>query len=242
MIDISMILPTRERPALARRMLDSAFESADRPDGLEAVLYVDRDDTPSHGIDHAGLNVVKLIGPRAKMGAITQACFAASHGRVLMLVNDDQVFRTTGWDTELLNTFARIPDDVALVWGNDLCRGATFPTHPVLSRTVCEILGGVCPRAYRRDYIDTHIYDVFCTLRRLGHDRLVHLSHLVFEHLQVDVGKADVDNTSIKLSKSDDEITYIAWAEERRLAAARLYRHIESASGSMLNRAALRAG
>jgi hypothetical protein len=241
-IDISMILPTRERPALARRMLDSVFATADHPAGLEVVLYVDRDDTLSHGIDHAGLKLVRLLGPRAKMGAMTQACYAASHGRVIMLVNDDQVFRTAGWDTEILTTFARFPDDVALLWGNDLCRGASFPTHPVLSRTVCEIMGGVCPRAYRRDYIDTHIYDVFCTLRRLGHDRLIHLSHVVFEHLQVDVGKAEMDNTSIKLSKADDEITYIAWADERRLAAARLFRHIDSASGSLRNRAALRAG
>jgi hypothetical protein len=236
-----MILPTRERPALARRMLDSAYDTADDPDGLEVVLYVDRDDLPSHGIDHTGLKLLRLIGPRAKMGAMTQACYAASHGRVIMLVNDDQVFRTAGWDTEILGTFAHYADDVALVWGNDLCRGASFPTHPVLSRTVCEIMGGVCPQTYRRDYIDTHIHDVFCVLRRLGHDRLIHLSHLVFEHLQVDVGKAEIDNTSIKLSKADDEITYIAWAEERRLAAARLFRHIDSASGT-LSTAALRAG
>jgi hypothetical protein len=239
--DISMILPTRERPALARRMLDSAYETADDPDGLEVVLYVDRDDLPSHAIGHGGLKSVRLIGPRAKMGAMTQVCYVASRGRVIMLVNDDQVFRTAGWDTEILSTLAKYPDDVALVWGNDLCRGASFPTHPVLSRTVCEIMGGVCPQTYRRDYIDTHIHDVFCVLRRLGHDRLVHLPHLVFEHLQVDVGKAEIDNTSIKLSKADDEITYIAWAEERRLAAARLFRHIDSASGT-LSTAALRAG
>jgi hypothetical protein len=223
-------------------MLDSVYETADDPDGLEVVLYIDRDDRSSHRIAHAGLRLVKLISRRAKMGAMTRACYAASHGRVIMLVNDDQVFRTAGWDTEILSTMAGFRDDVALLWGNDLCRGASFPTHPILSRTVCDILGGICPGAYRRDYIDTHIYDVFCSLRWFGPDRLVHLPHLVFEHLQVDVGKADVDNTSIKLSKSDDEITYIAWAEERRLAAARLFRHIESASGSLLNRAALRAG
>jgi hypothetical protein len=35
----------------------------------------------------------------------------------------------------------------------------------------------------------------------------------------------------MKLRKSDDEITFVAWAEERRLAAARLARHIEDRCG-----------
>jgi len=214
--DISLILPTRERPALARQALDSVARTAARPQQLEVVLYVDLDDVPSHGIGHPDLRVVKLIRPRARMGAITQACYAASAGRYLMLLNDDVVCRTDGWDAAVLGRFGRYPDDVALVWGNDLFRGDTLPSHPILSRTGCEIMGGVCPPKYHRDYIDAHIYDVFCALRRHGHDRLVYLPDVVFEHMHVEAGKAPADNTSVKRRKTDDELTYIAWAEERR--------------------------
>jgi hypothetical protein len=209
-------------------MLDSAYRNADRPQRLEAVLYVDCDDEASHGIDHAGLDVVRLVGRRTKMGAMTQACYAASSGRCVMLANDDLVFRTVGWDTEIMSRLAGHADGIALIWGNDLLRGVNLPTHPVVSRTAIEIMGCICPPAYRRDYIDTHIYDVFCTLRRLGHDRLDYLPAVVFEHMHVDAGKSPRDSTSMKVRKSDDEITFIAWAEERRRAAARLARHISN--------------
>jgi hypothetical protein len=208
-------------------MLDSACQTADQPQRVEAVVYVDRDDKSSHGIDHAGLQVVRLVGARAPMGAMTQACYAASSGRYIMLANDDLVFRTVGWDKEILARFDAEPDDVALVWGNDRLRGKALPTHPIISRTAIEIMGCVCPQMYRRDYIDTHIYDVFCTLRSLGHDRLGYLPDVVVEHMHVDAGKGALDNTSVKDRKSDDEITFIAWAEERRRAAAHLARHIE---------------
>jgi hypothetical protein len=203
-------------------MLDSACRTADRPQCLQVVVYVDRDDESSHSIDHTGLHVERLVGPRTTMGAMTQACYAASTGRCVMLANDDLVFRTVGWDSEILARLAVHTDGVALVWGNDLLRGDTLPTHPIVSRTAIEIMGCICPQAYRRDYIDTHIYDVFRTLRRLGHDRLEYLADVVFEHMHVDAGKGTLDDTAMKIRKSDDEITFIAWAEERRRAAARL--------------------
>jgi len=231
--DISLILPTRERPTQARQALDSVARTADRPRQLEVILYVDLDDVPSHGIEHPDLKVVKLIRPRAKMGAMTQACYAASAGRYVMLLNDDVVCRTAGWDAAILARLEQYADDVALVWGNDLFRGATLPSHPILARTACAIMGGVCPQKYHRDYIDAHIYDVFCALRRLGHDRLVYLPDVVFEHMHVEAGKAPFDNTAVKQRKTDDELTYIAWAEERWLAAARLARHIETAAAGL---------
>src|SRR5262249_43816818 len=152
------------------------------PENLEVILYIDEDDEPSHDIDHPDLRVVKLIHRRAKMGAMTQLCYGCAAGRYVMLWNDDVLCRTPGWDTAVLERFAALTDDVALVWGNDLFRGETLPSHPILSRTVCELMGGVCPREYLRDYIDTHIFDVFCRLKVLGHNRLVYMPEVIFEH------------------------------------------------------------
>jgi hypothetical protein len=217
-------------------MLDSVFATASRSTELEVVLYIDGDDRPSHAIDHPNLRIVKLIRPRASMGVMTQACYAASSGRYIMLANDDLVCRSFGWDRVIQDRFDACEDEVALVWGNDLFRGERLPTHPFLSRTVCEIMGGICPEAYRRDYIDTHIYDIFCLLCRLGHDRRIFLPNLIFEHMHVENGKAEADSTSIKFRKEEDEMTYIAWGEERRLAATRLARHIEAGSCAIADR------
>jgi hypothetical protein len=58
----------------------------------------------------------------------------------------------------------------------------------------------------------------------------VYLPDVVFEHMHFEAGKAALDGTAVKLHKADDELTFIAWAEERRLAAARLARHIDSSA------------
>jgi hypothetical protein len=233
--DVTLILPTRGRPDLARRALNSIAETAADPARLEVVLYVDDDDPVSHTIDHPDLQLVRLIRPRTRMGAITRACYAASTGRYMMLMNDDVVCRTPGWDTAVRSACARYPDDIVLVWGNDLFRGPEQPCHPILPRIVCAVMGGICPADYRRDYIDTHIYDVFRHLRRLGHDRLVYLPDVVFEHLHVEAGKAAVDATCHKERQADDEWTYIEWAEERARAAALLARHIVETPASLIH-------
>jgi glycosyltransferase involved in cell wall biosynthesis len=224
MYDISLILPTRGRPQHIERVLDSLMESAVDPSRLEIVLYVDLDDEPSHGIEFAGANIVKLIRPRTKMGRITRQCYEASHGRYIMLANDDMIFQTREWDRIVVDAFAQCGDDIALVWGNDLHSG--MPVHPYLSRAVCDLMDGVCPEDYDREFIDTHIWDIFRKLKRLGHDRMRYLPDLVLEHIYVHAGKAEADATFEKPRHAADERLYIAWDEERQCKADQIGRHI----------------
>src|SRR5580658_10190802 len=98
MVDFSLILPTRERPALVQRLFQNLLEMTSDPKSLEIVLYVDDDDGESGQIDHPTLRLVKLVGPRKSMGEMTQACYRASHGRILVLINDDMIIRTRNWD------------------------------------------------------------------------------------------------------------------------------------------------
>lgn len=226
MKDLTLILPTRQRLPQLRRALRSAAETAARPERLEVVLYIDRDDEPSHDFQFPGLQIVRLIGPRARMGQMTQTCFDAGSGRYLMLANDDIVFRSPGWDATVLETFAEFNDDVALIWGNDLYSG--FPSHPFLSRSACQTIGMVCPDDYHHELIDVHIYDIFRKLRRLGHNRMRYLDQLVIEHRHIFAGKADPDQTYPKPHLIEDERTYLLWDEERQWAARALARQIEA--------------
>ncbi len=220
---ISLLLPTRGRPDQARQMLQTVCATAADPAQIEVVLYLDRDDVPSHGLDHPGLRVTRLIEPRATMGAMTAACHAAATGRYLMLANDDLVFHTPGWDRHVLAAFARVPDDIALVWGNDLMHGADFATHPIVSQLSCNLMGGICPPGYYHEYIDLHLFDVFQRLRRARYDRMMHLPDVIFEHRHAGAAAAKPRGVL-------DEQTYIAWTEERRRIARRLARHIAAAT------------
>jgi hypothetical protein len=224
-IDISLILPTRKRVPQLMRALTSMVATARRPEALEIVLYVDEDDADSRDVEFPGLRLVKLIERRGTMGAITRACYEACRGRYIMLANDDIVFRTPDWDAEVLATFERFSDTIALVWGNDLCSGA--PAHPFLSRTTCDLLGGVCPAGYYREFIDAHLHDVFRRLARRGHARAVYLPEVIIEHLHFIAGKAAADEGYVHRRREHDELLYVERREQRAHQATVLANFIE---------------
>jgi hypothetical protein len=217
-IDISLILPTRKRVPQLERALASITATAQRPEALEVVLYVDEDDADSRAVEFSGLRLVKIVGKRGTMGTITRTCYEACSGRYVMLANDDIVFRTPGWDAEVLAAFEQFSDDIALVWGNDLCSGA--PAHPFLSRTVCDLWGGICPAGYYREFIDTHLHDVFRRLERLGHARAVYLPEVIVEHLHFIAGKAAADEGYANRRRERDELLYVERREQRAHQAA----------------------
>ncbi len=224
---ISIVLPTRGRPDLVNRLFESIVATADHPGRLEVVLYLDSDDIASHSIEHPNLKLVKLIRRPAKMGLMVRACCEAAEGDYILQLNDDAVCRTSGWDSAVVTAVEAFPDRIALVWCNDEFRGRMIPNFPVVSRDVCDLMGGICPGDYYRDYIDTHLFDIFKKLEGLGHNRLVYLEDIVLEHLHFEAGKAAFDASYVKPRKFADELAYIAWEDQRRIIAAMMARRIE---------------
>src|SRR5579885_2560639 len=95
----SLIVPTRRRTAQLRRFLDSVARTATRPQGIEVVLVVDADDPASAAVRHERLAVKHVIVPPGQtMGSLNAAGYEASAGEYVMLLNDDIIARTRGWD------------------------------------------------------------------------------------------------------------------------------------------------
>jgi glycosyltransferase involved in cell wall biosynthesis len=178
----SLIVPTRGRPAQLRRMLDGVAGTASHPERIEVLLVVDADD-PASIAAHPGLSVRHVVVPPGRtMGELNNAGFEASSGDYVMLLNDDVVVRTPGWDAVALACFRRFPDPFALVHVNDTLIREHLCTFPLTSRAFYELAGGVCPREYRRYRIDDHIEDAFNMLAHLGERRTFYLPDVVFEH------------------------------------------------------------
>lgn len=227
-VDISILLPTRKRPNFLLRLFDSLKETTARPENLEVVLYADEDDEETLSVEYGGLNIVRLVRPPgATMGAINTACYEASTGRYVLLANDDLVFRTRGWDEAFMDAFARHPDGIALVYANDLFQEGRVPNFPALSRTACEVMGGICPTEYIRVSIDIHIFDIFKKLARMGHSRIVYLPEVVIEHMHYEAGKAPLDMTYANRENITDDVLYLAWEDERSYIARKLAEYIE---------------
>jgi hypothetical protein len=153
------------------------------------------------------------------MGACNTACFARARGDVIILMNDDVIIRTPGWDEAVLAFHASVSDQVYLAYGNDLFKGKKVCSFPILSRRTCELLREPFPTDYRGGLIDYHLLDVFKRLEKLGHPRIRYFPHLIFEHTHYRTGKLPFDDTYARRERFGDDWTFIAQSDQRRRAA-----------------------
>jgi len=207
---ISLLLPTRGRTALAKRFLQSVADKTTQLDNVEIIIRVDDDDVESHQIKFSGLNTKLLIDPKTTMGGYNTECFNQSSGEIIVLVNDDMVIQTLGWDEKLRELHRKIEDKIYLAYGNDLFKKGDLCTFPILSRQCCELLQKPYHLAYRGAFIDYHLMDIFKRLEKAGHNRIFYLNDVVFEHLHYRTGKAKIDATYKARGRFDDDMLFIS--------------------------------
>jgi hypothetical protein len=210
-------------------MLDSAAATAAHPERLEAVLVVDADDRDSIRFRHTAIPLRHVVVPPGQtMGALNSAGYRAARGAYLMLLNDDVIARTPGWDEKVLRRLKRFADGVVLVHVNDTLMRDRLCTFPIVSRTFCELAGGICPSEYVRYRIDDHIEDVFNLLGRLGQRRTIYLPDVVFEHRNcVQQNDSPSEYHSIPGILALDAPRFLALFPERKRLALALLKHIE---------------
>ncbi|MBM4348293.1 MAG: glycosyltransferase family 2 protein [Deltaproteobacteria bacterium] len=184
MYKFSFLIPTRGRPQLVKRFFESILDTAYFIEEIEVILCLDDDDWESQNISDERLSIKKVVFPKgSNMGSLNRACFEASSGRYLILINDDVIIRTKGWDKTISAVYSTYSDDIALIHVNDLLFRESLCTFPILSRRACLKIG-ICPEEYRKYRIDDHIYDTYQMLAYLGHRRILYLADVVFEHDQ----------------------------------------------------------
>ena len=218
------MLPTRGRHVLVDRLFVSLAKTASQPDLIEVIIYVDEDDLDSHNLNSDFLKVTRIIGPKASMGSYNSICYDAAQGDIIMLINDDMVINTSGWDEKIIEFDAKISDKIYLIYVNDLFKGRNLCTFPILSRRTCEFLVEPYPKEYQGAFIDYHLFDIFKRLQHAGFDRIHYMSDVVFEHLHYRSGKALFDETYAKRGRFDDDSTFLALINSRKKSADRLLR------------------
>lgn len=219
---ISLLMPTRGRPALVERFFQSVVDTTSILDQVEVILCVDDDDVESHALGDARVKFTRLIGPRAPMGVLNTKCLKASSGDIIILVNDDMVFRTPGWDTTLIAVDASVADKIYLAYGNDLLKKGDLCTFPILSRHTCDLLIEPYPPEYRGAFIDVHLFDIFKRVKHAGFDRIIYREDVVLEHLHFRAGKAVADATYTTRGRFADDQTFVSLTQSRRKSAAHL--------------------
>lgn len=183
---ISLVCPSRHRPASMERFVTHALETATNP--VEVVFVLDDDDPESH--DKASkLGCSLSVVPRQALSNYWNLGAQVASGDILGIMADDIVFRTAGWDELVQGEFERYPDRIVFVFGRDGLHDEQLGTHGFLHRRWIEAVGHFTVPDFSCDYVDTWIDDVASRI-----DRRSYLPTLYTEHLHPSNGKAQIDD------------------------------------------------
>ena len=191
---ISILTPTRKRPANLARMIDSIQATAERAESSTEILcYVD-DDDDSYLEPAPQFSSVKWFhGPRIVMSDMWNVLASFARGDILMLCGDDVVFRTPGWNAMVEEAFAASADKILLIHGDDGGPGGKFfASLPFVHRRWVETLGYFAGPGSSADYADTWPNDV---ADFLGRKKSL---PFVIEHLHPAWGKASYDEVYLE--------------------------------------------
>jgi len=217
-------MPTRERLARAQAFLQTVVETAANLSNVEVIVAIDDDDNASQALTSPDprLSLKKVIGPQASMGTLNSRCLKKASGDILMLVNDDILIRSKDWDKHLIERASHFSDSIFLMHTRDGYKDRSFPLFPILSRRVCDLIQDPYPSAYCGDCIDSHLFDIFLRLKDQGHDRILYLPEVFFEHMHFSVGKAPIDKLYQKRSRTKGNQTFYSLWKQREQTAQTL--------------------
>lgn len=178
-----------------RRMVDSGRAMADSP-SVEWVFYIDDDDQPSQDMARTLLreagDVAWKVGHRGdlNLSQLWNECQKLAQYDVYQHSCDETVYRTSGWDTAVLEAFEQWPDGIGLVYGRDGIHDENLATHGFITRAWVEAVGYFVPPYFSSDYNDLWLHEV---AGAIGRRRF--LPDVFTEHMHPAVGKGPLDQT-----------------------------------------------
>ena len=184
---ISVLLPTRKRPLILQRMIESVWLTSSKP--IEIILYIDNDDTESAAMADQ-LAVKKIIGPRITLSDCWNKCAEIATGDIWQQSNDDVVYRTYGWDIIVENFYSQTSDKIWFTHPYD--SGGyykDFGAHGFVHRRWADVVGFFIAPWFSSDYGDTFLNDCANALNRRK------CLPIIVDHLHFWFGRSECDQT-----------------------------------------------
>ncbi len=193
---ISVLLPSRGRPALLQQSVESLRDNAWQPDKLDICVAYDHDEWETTGktaarmLDEGLIHSIYSPGVRfgyAQLQRYYNALAEKSRGEWLMLWNDDATMQTHHWDWEI---DSESEDAAALILEpKHNLSDSGFICFPIVRRALYKALGhysGETP------HVDSYLQDIG---RALGRVRPV---DIFIQHDRPDLVGAEHDQTFLE--------------------------------------------
>lgn len=186
MTSISIIVPSRARPANCVRLLESLNETI-TTDNVTVDFRISEEDPYLESY----LQMVPQeiwIGPENTLSTClnSMAVEFAPSTDIIGFIGDDVISRTNGWDEIVLSRFKKN----AVMYPNDGHQGEGLPTSVFMDANIIRKVGYMVYPKLTHLYIDNHWRELGL---RLG--TLDYLADVDMEHMHPYAGKAEMDET-----------------------------------------------
>ena len=237
MRDVLVITPTRGRAARLAEMKAGTLRTSRAQ--TDIAVAVDSDDPAFDAYadlrTRADDRTIWYSGPRLSVSGWTNhvALEQMSGYRALMVLGDDHIPRTEGWDTALLAAIDGM-GGTGIAYGNDLLQGQALCTAAMMSSDIVAALGWMAHPGMKHYHIDNVWQD-------LGQDAgcLAYCPDVILEHCHPGNGKGTYDLTYTEESNlgPGDQAAYMHWREhDRGRRTSRPWRRIKDIGGGLMHR------
>ena len=204
---IAILTPSRNRPNHLISFLKTVYSLAENKENVTTYNYIDDDDPKlkeyKELAKYRSENNKVLIGkPQSvsKSWNVLAREAIKNDSEILIMGNDDMIYRTYGWDQLLIKEVDKYPDRIFCMWFEDLNKGKKHCAFPIVSKEWYKALGYFTPGIFNFGYNDTWIFDIACRIKR---DHFI--PHIINEHLHWTLGKMEKDETTIRARMSSNK-------------------------------------
>lgn len=197
MADLTVIIPSRERPGSVRELVE-AFD-ATCTGNTELVLAVDDNDPTLTVYSETVLALAGTTKTRLRLCQVEQpsnmvhalnstasACIGDPTPYAVGFMGDDHRPRTNGWDSAYLEALWGL--GTGIVYGDDLLQRGGLPTQCAMTADIIRALGFMAPPSLTHLAVDNWWLELG---RQAG--CIWYLPDVVVEHMHPVAGKADWD-------------------------------------------------
>ena len=209
---ISFSCPSRGRPKLAKRLVDTAQEFVKHE--VEILFYLNNDDPTLEEYKDLLEEKYYTIGPnQSTCLSWNQLAYKAKHD-IVMLMGDDVQIQTQDWDELIVDEFNKYEDKILMVVPNDgrekgtknlgdkikLWEDKPLPAaHFAVHKNWINTLGYLAPPFFWHFYVDTYTQKV---ARKLN--RCLYLPTVVFKAKKLFDKTGKQVRSNLNIAKRDD--------------------------------------
>jgi hypothetical protein len=207
-----VLVPSRGRPANARRLLNAFSSTCTEGDDVGMMLCTDRDD-PTLPDYPAGLVHGDHPTMIEKLNAAAMLTLDMDPPTYLGFMGDDHLPRTEGWDARVVEALDGLPGP-GIVYCDDLFQHEAMPTAVFMHAAIVEALGWMALPTLGHLYCDNAWLD-------LGHalGNVRYLGDVVIEHLHPSAGTAENDDQYDRVNSAEryheDRAAWLEWREHQ---------------------------